>query len=231
MIFKKRGQGDCNTSLEIIELKVKDIFDKINTTNLSTKEVEDLSQDIFNTINTLEAIKKSLIEKEELEKTKISEQCKIKRIEDDILALITLSLTVFSPIIGIPSLILTIKYCSDKAFTLEQKKNKIFLENKELMTRINSLKTSLEDNKTKATMLLIDKTEYQENPITKANSIIEDYLSNNVLPSYIHPSIEETIIKLLQSDLDTDEENLIVLLNLTKQKIDKESLSKTLVQS
>lgn len=228
MIFKKKGLRECPNTLESIELKVKDIFDKINNTNLSKTEIETLSQDILNTNNTLEILKKSLIEKEELEKIKISEQCRIKRIEDDILALITLSITVFSPIIGIPSLILTIKYCSDKAFGLEQKKNKLFFENKELMNRIKSLESTLEDNKTKATILQKEQSEYQENPITKANSIIEFYLSNNTLPSNIHPSIEETIIKLLQSDLDTDEENLIELLNKTKQKLDSEALIKTL---
>lgn len=226
MIFKKKGLRECPTTLESIELKEKDIFDKINTTNLSKAEIETLSQDIFNTIKELQSLKESLLEKEELEKIKISEQCRIKRIEDDILALITLSLTVFSPIIGIPSLILTIKYCSDKAFTLEQKKNKLFLENKELMNRINSLETTLEDNK--ATILQKEQSEYQENPITKANSIIEFYLSNNTLPSNIHPSIKETIVKLLQSDLDTDEEDLIELLNKTKQKIDSETIIKTL---
>lgn len=74
----------------------------------------------------------------------------------------------------------------------------------------------------------LTKEAEQDNLIFLANSIIGDYINEDIYPDKIDDIVKTTIISLLQSDLDTDETDLRTLLNKAKEETKKEETKKEL---
>ena len=60
-------------------------------------------------------------------------------------------------------------------------------------------------------------------PYYYAQNLIDLYISFGVLMETT-PEIEEIVIKILQSDLETEESNFMTLLNLAKEKLSEEKI-------
>lgn len=94
----------------------------------------------------------------------------------------------------------------------------------------------IKKNKELAKELLSEYPEYffltkeakQDNLIFLANSIIQDYINEDIYPDEIDDIVKSTIISLLQSDLDTDETDLKTLLNKAKEETKEEEIKREL---
>lgn len=77
-------------------------------------------------------------------------------------------------------------------------------------------------------LLTSEKTENKVNTYMEANYRIQEYVSNGIVPKNIDEETKNTIIGILQSDLNTTETDLEKLLKEAKEQISKDTIVRKL---
>lgn len=125
-----------------------------------------------------------------------------------------------------------------KSIKKQKEEDEKFLKLKEEMEKVvekaNSIQIMLSNNETFTLKRLKELGQRQQKVlksspkkhslISLANMAIQDYIDNDIIPNNLPVEVESTIIRLLQSDLDTNEKNINVLLESAKQKASLDAL-------
>lgn len=142
-----------------------------------------------------------------------------------------------APFLGLINSIVLISIAI-KSYKKQKEESERFLKLKEEMeetvAKANAILITLSNNETFALKRLKELGKRREKELTKspkdrslvavANIAIQDYIDSDVLPNNLPVEVESTIIRLLQSDLDTNEKNINVLLESAKQKASLDAL-------
>lgn len=149
-----------------------------------------------------------------------------------------IAITYLNPLIGIISLIAEARYIHKSLESEIKNAGKARNELNQIIQKIDSLKILLDNNdtflrkrldeqRTRKVSMLLSKP-IQLGKVNYANDIIQNYISNGVLPQTISQDTKQTIINMLQKDLETKETDVIVLLNLAKEKVSSETMIRNL---
>lgn len=142
-----------------------------------------------------------------------------------------------APFLGLINSIMLISIAI-KSYKKQKEESERFLKLKEEMeetvAKANSIQIMLSNNETFTLKRLKELGQRQQKVlksspkkhslISLANMAIQDYIDNDIIPNNLPVEVESTIIRLLQSDLDTNEKNINVLLESAKQKASLDAL-------
>lgn len=142
-----------------------------------------------------------------------------------------------APFLGLINSIVLISIAM-KSYKKQKEESERFLKLKEEMeetvAKANSIQIMLSNNETFTLKRLKELGQRQQKVlksspkkhslISLANMAIQDYIDNDIIPNNLPVEVESTIIRLLQSDLDTNEKNINVLLESAKQKASLDAL-------
>ena len=111
---------------------------------------------------------------------------------------------------------------------------KLKQEIEDIVAKANSIQIRLSNNETFTLKRLKELRKKREKELKTspknrslviiANMAIQNYIDNDILPNNLPIEIESTIIRLLQNDLNTNESDMSILLESTKQKASLDAL-------
>lgn len=142
-----------------------------------------------------------------------------------------------APFLGLINSIVLISIAI-RSYKKQKEESEKFLKLKEEMedtvAKANAILITLSNNETFALKRLKELGKRREKELTKspkdrslvavANTAIQDYIDNDTLPYDLPIEVESTIIRLLQNDLNTNENDINILLESAKQKVSLDAL-------
>ena len=230
-------------SLETVKREVSKIYDD------ATSEKEFSKSFLMELINKNEKVSYELanatmLMQMDLEKTLTKNMDKIKKYKILIIALGIISM-ITAIINGYIGLITCIAYAGI-TFVTAKKRNKLLTESEnkiketeEAILQINPLNNTIQNNKillTKKIKHLDAKEEMQRksepsevSKIELANNVIQEYFETGILPEFTK-DIKQTIISIIKSDLDSEENDIKKLLEEARKKVSFEVDKSTVLE-
>ena len=216
-------------SLVDTEKELTTIFNEVMSGNLSLKRKVELRKDALRiSLNLFKVLRECLVMgKKELKKEKFTNGI-------DVFVAMGLTISalvafVFNPLISLVLLAFAMIKCVTKMNSLKTKLDSSKDDLEQVVAKLDQVSRLMDNIDRRLSLDIAINKETNGELATKnidlANDIILEYLETGNLKE-IDNDTKIYVIKLLQSDLKTDEINIHELLRLAKDKVDKESKEK-----
>lgn len=239
--MKESAGGEVPSKIDIgisiikqVEKEANSIFDDvIEEKNLSEYYLKE-------TMFKIMYLKEQLVEGLAKIKDGLTDECKKTTKSNPLLPFMAVANIFISNVVPLLGLINSMLLISSaiKSYKRSKEESEKFLKLQEEMenvvARANSIYITLSNDETftlKRTKELgkrrqneLIKTPRKRSLVSIANTAIQDYIDNDTLPYDLPMEVESTIIRLLQNDLNTNENDINILLESAKQKVSLEAL-------